>query len=181
MLIILYTPLCWVRKIETLAATHVFADAMILITICTLWVYAGIRIADKGFADDVPAVNSHSFLDAIGSMVYSYEGVGVILPVYEVTKNPEKMPKILGWVLTTVLIVYIAFGMLLLMVYGSALKDSPIITETITHLEPAGKIDYVILVIKICFSFNLLFSYPLVIYPANIILEDNVYKGWPKS
>ena len=37
------------------------------------------------------------------------------------------------------------------------------------------------LVIKVAFSLNLVFSYPLVIFPANIIIEDNLYKGWPKS
>lgn len=76
-------PLCWVRKIETLAATHVFADVMILVTIITILVYTFTRIDEHGF-QPVVAVNTKTFLDAIGSMVYSYEGVGVILPVYEV-------------------------------------------------------------------------------------------------
>lgn len=38
-----------------------------------------------------------------------------------------------------------------------------------------------LLVIKVLFSLNLIFSYPLVIFPAHIVIEDNVYAGWPKS
>ena len=37
------------------------------------------------------------------------------------------------------------------------------------------------LVLKVMFSMNLIFSYPLVIYPAHIVLEENLYAGWPKT
>ena len=33
----------------------------------------------------------------------------------------------------------------------------------------------------ILFCFNLLFSYPLVLYPAHIIVENSLYADWPKS
>lgn len=35
--------------------------------------------------------------------------------------------------------------------------------------------------IKILFSFNLFFSYPLVLYPAHIVVENILYAGWAKS
>ena len=35
--------------------------------------------------------------------------------------------------------------------------------------------------IKILFSFNLFFSYPLVLYPAHIVIENIIYDGWEKS
>lgn len=84
------------------------------------------------------------------------------------------------------LAIYIVFGFTMLFAYGSALENSPIITETITQIEMIDHkgevyVDYVMLVIKILFSLNLIFSYPLVIFPANIILEENLFKGWPKS
>lgn len=167
------------RKIETLAPTHVFADLMILITVVTILTYVFIKLSDHPF-QPVPAVNTGTFLDAIGSMVYSYEGVGVIIPVYEVAENPHKVKKILGYVLTTVLALYIFFGFICLFTYGKELELNNIITETLSDDE-GKKLDYFLIAIKIAFSFNLIFSYPLVIYPANIILEDNLYKGWSKS
>lgn len=33
----------------------------------------------------------------------------------------------------------------------------------------------------ILFCFNLLFSYPLVLYPAHIIIENSLYSDWKKS
>ena len=39
----------------------------------------------------------------------------------------------------------------------------------------------VVYVIKILFAINLFFTYPLQIYPANIIIESYLYKNMPKS
>lgn len=35
--------------------------------------------------------------------------------------------------------------------------------------------------VKILFSFNLFFSYPLVIHPANLVVETWLFEGWPKT
>lgn len=185
-LLVIYTPLCWIRKIEILAPTHIFADIMIVVTLVTLCIYAGMYIQEHGFAKDVPAIKGDTFLDAIGSSVYAYEGIGVVLPIYEVTKKPENMNKNLVAVMTVVLAIYLIFGYLMLFAYGKLLGDSPLITETVTNAEAADHkgqkfIDYVILVIKVFFSFNLIFSYPLVIFPANAVIEENLYRDWPKS
>jgi amino acid permease len=40
----IYVPLCWVRKVEKLAATHLFGDIMIIFTVITIFVYAGIAV-----------------------------------------------------------------------------------------------------------------------------------------
>ena len=44
----IYVPLVMVRKIEVFAATHVFADIMIILTVIIIMVYAGIDIGEKG-------------------------------------------------------------------------------------------------------------------------------------
>lgn len=46
---IIYVPLCMIRKVETLAATHLFGDIMIIITLVVIFVYAGIHVGNHGF------------------------------------------------------------------------------------------------------------------------------------
>lgn len=89
----------------------------------------------------------------IGSAVYSYEGIGVILPLLEVTEKPELYPKILFYVLLTVMVLYVSFGEFCLFVYGNLIQ-LPLITENL----PSG---VVVWIIKIFFSINLFFTYPL--------------------
>lgn len=110
----------------------------------------------------------------IGFSVYSYEGIGIILPILDLTEKPQHYPKILLAVLTTVMVSYIGFGEFCLFTYGTALKE-PIITSNL----PRGSV--FIYLIKIGFCFNLFITYPLVIYPANMIIETYVYAGMVKS
>lgn len=54
----------------------------------------------------------------IGSAVYAYEGIGVVLPLLDVTEKPELFPKILFLVLSTVFFLYTGFGEYCYFVYG---------------------------------------------------------------
>lgn len=53
--------------------------------------------------------------------------------------------------------------------------DLPLITASLPET------DIITYILKILFSFNLFFSYPLVIHPANIVVESWFFKTWPKS
>ena len=169
----IYVPLCLVRKIEKFAFTHIIADALILITTIVILVYALMQLSDEGWGNGNQPFNESKWLNMIGSAIYSYEGIGVILPLLEVTEKPEQYPKILLYVLLTVLVVYVGFGEFCLFVYGDLITE-PLITSNL----PLGAVNYII---KIAFSINLFFTYPLVIYPANTIIESYLYGKMPKS
>jgi hypothetical protein len=72
-------------------------------------------------------INVSKFLNVIGFAAYSYEGVGTVLPIMELTAHPKSYPKVLFAVLTTDLAIYLLFGELSYFVYGNALQDVPII------------------------------------------------------
>jgi solute carrier family 36 (proton-coupled amino acid transporter) len=76
-------------------------------------------------------------------------------------------------VILTVCVVYVSFGFFCVQAWGTDMK-----TPLITDMLPNGWVTYTILIL---FSLNLVFSYPLVLYPAHIILENIFYAGWPKS
>jgi len=162
-----------VRKIEKFAWTHLIADGFILLTTVVILVYTLIHLSENGWGTGNKLINEETWLTMIGSAVYSYEGIGVILPLMEVTEKPEMYPRILTYVLVTVMALYVGFGEFCLFVYGDEIK-MPLITDNL----PEGAVVYII---KILFSINLFFTYPLQIYPANIIIESYLYKDMPKS
>jgi hypothetical protein len=104
--------------------------------------------------------------------------VGVIIPVYEITKDKANYFRTVCIVCLSILVTYIFFGEFLLFTYYNKmiLPDAgPLITDYIPQDSP------IVWTIKILFVFNLIVSYPLVIYPSNMIVESYLYEGWPKS
>jgi len=79
---IIFTLLCYVRKIEIFASTHLFADIMIVLTLIAIMSYAGIKMGDTGNRlSTLPIFNKEDYASAIGFSVYCYEGIGIIMPV----------------------------------------------------------------------------------------------------
>ena len=79
----LFTLLCFVRKIEIFASTHVFADLMIVLTMLTVIIYGCKEIKQNNMilVSQVDYINTVTYADAIGYSVYCFEGIGVIMPV----------------------------------------------------------------------------------------------------
>ena len=46
---LVYTPLCWVRKIEKFNLSHIIAIFMILLTIIVIVVFACLKLRDDGW------------------------------------------------------------------------------------------------------------------------------------
>lgn len=110
----------------------------------------------------------------IGFSVYSYEGIGIVLPIMDCTSKPEQYHKIFIAVITTVMFLYLFFGEFCLFTYGNKLK-LPLITSNL----PTG--DVFIYIIKITYCFNLFITYPLAMYPVNQIIESYLFSRMQKS
>lgn len=123
---VVYTPICLIRKIEKLAWTHLLGNILIVLTVLVILIYAFISLSDKGWAiadpnrnSEIYLLNPSTWLTMIGAAVYSYEGIGLLIPVLDVTAKPEVYPKVVFFVLLTVVVLYIAFGEFCLFVWGN--------------------------------------------------------------
>ena len=123
----------------------------------------------------IPAINANGWATGFGFAIYSYEGIGIVLPVQDVTKNPETYFRIVASVIGFVGFLYIGFGLYCTLIWQTTIKE--IITSQLEGVAPKGQ-QYTIIIL---FCFNLLFSYPLVLYPAHLIVENTLYHDWPKT
>lgn len=177
MLFFIYTPLCWVRKIQKFARYHVFADIALLITLVVVVVYAVANVAQKGsFATDVEMINKNNYLIFLGTSIYSFEGAGIVLPIRDVCKYPKDYPKVLLCVMGFLSVLFISFGLFCYVSFGAEeLKSAPLVTK----LLPSDSI--LIMVIMVLFMIHLFISYPLTVHPANIIIEFFLYSEMKQS
>ena len=107
--------------------------------------------------------------------MYAFEGIGVILPIREITEKKEDYLKIFMLVVGSIGIFYVFFSEYMIFGYGADKVSYPLITESLPRKSP------VTYIIKVLFCIMLLFTYPLQIYPANNVIESYLTPGWPKS
>lgn len=76
-----------VRKTEKFAFTHIFADIMVIAALILVSIYATEEIHEHGFKKIDFVTSQFSF--SISYAVFAFEGVGVVLPIMEITENKE--------------------------------------------------------------------------------------------
>ena len=83
-LIIIYAPLAWVRKLQYFSFGYIFGNIMILFTVAVISSYCVSLLAKDGPMNDafVP-VNTNKMWDMIGFSFYCFEGIGVVLPIMD--------------------------------------------------------------------------------------------------
>ena len=105
----------------------------------------------------------------LGTAVYAYEGTGMILPVIHSLSPAAKarFPMLLTRSMMGISLLYIAIGFIPYAYYQGHLGVA--VEDTITLNLPANVLSYVV---KAGYCLALLFSYPVMMFPAMTILEN---------
>ena len=116
---------------EKFAFTHALADILIFTTAIMIITFSVLHVIknDGKWGSGIQVINETTWLTIIGSAIYSYEGIGTIIPILEVTENPKQFPRIILYVLLTNMLLYTGFGEFCMFVYGDKMEGVPLITE----------------------------------------------------
>jgi proton-coupled amino acid transporter len=176
-----FLPFSLLREISKLAITALIADGLILLGLIYLYYYDIFTIARHGVADIVP-FNSKDWTLFIGTAIFTFEGIGLIIPIQESMRKPKNFPWVLGGVMIIISVLFISMGALSYAAYGSK-------TETVVILN-LPQDDKLVNAVQFMYSLAILLSTPLQIFPAIRILENefftrsgkyNPYIKWQKN
>ena len=78
--ILINTLLAWVRNISKFKYTFLFANIVIIFTVCVTCYYSSMKLKTDGLGPDVEAINYNGMLSMLGFSIYTYEGIGIIMP-----------------------------------------------------------------------------------------------------
>ncbi len=67
---------------------------------------------------------------------------------------------------------YIGFGTFCYLAWGNALRQAPLVTRLLPADSPF------VAAVELLYMIALIITYPLVIHPANSILEHALFKNW---
>ncbi|KAH0542216.1 hypothetical protein FGG08_003338 [Glutinoglossum americanum] len=182
MQLIVFLPLSLIRDISKLGATALIADGLILLGLVYLYYYDIFTIVHQGGFSDIVNFNEKDWTLFIGTAIFTFEGIGLIIPIQESMKRQEKFPPVLGGVMVIITTVFISMGALGYAAYGSSTK-----TVVILNL-PQG--DKFVNGVQFFYSLAILLSTPLQLFPAIRITENalftrsgkyNPYIKWQKN
>ena len=137
---------------------------MIIYTVCVVLVYAIKGLVTTGPRNDkVYPVNYVKMWDMVGFSFYSFEGIGTVMPIRACSDSPEKFPNILTAAVFSLGAFYLTFGLICYLYFGS--MDRTFVIYNLSHDDKFLKVT------ELLYCINLVFTYPLAIYPTNQILE----------
>lgn len=166
MQMVIFLPFSLLRDIGKLGFTALIADAFILIGLAYLFYYDVITLAADGIADII-MFNDQSWTLFIGTAIFTFEGIGLIIPIQESMKHPEKFPRVLFLVMIIISVLFVTMGAVSYAAYGSK-------TETVVLLNLPQENRFVNTV-QLLYSCAILLSTPLQIFPAIRIVETELF------
>jgi solute carrier family 36 (proton-coupled amino acid transporter) len=161
-----FLPFSLLRDISKLAITALIADGLILLGLAYLYYFDILTIAHHGIADIVN-FNSRDWTLFIGTAIFTFEGIGLIIPIQESMRKPQSFPPVLGGVMIIISVVFISMGALSYAAYGSK-------TETVVILN-LPQDDKLVNAVQFMYSLAILLSTPLQIFPAIRIVETELF------
>ncbi|KAI5290661.1 neutral amino acid transporter [Ascosphaera aggregata] len=165
--LIVFLPLSLIRDISKLGFTALVADAFILLGLLIIYGFNFETIISNHGAADVVAFNNVNWSLMVGTAIFTYEGVGLIIPIQESMKNPQQFKPVLALVMVIVTGVFVSMGMSGYAAFGSK-------TETVVILNLPQDNAFVNSV-QFLYSVAILLSTPLQLFPAIRILENGLF------
>ncbi|KAI1320302.1 hypothetical protein EDD11_001517 [Mortierella claussenii] len=170
---VILVPFTLVRNISKLGFSTLVADVCIIVGLIYLYAY-DIKelVINNGSPSSLQLFNSKDFGLFIGTAVFSYEGIGMVIPICGSMANPKQFPRALTIVLTIVCMLLVSFGTLGYAAYGETVHT--IVLDNLPHEtggEKAGKN-----AIQLLYIIAIFLTTPLMLFPCIRIIEHVVFR-----
>lgn len=167
MQMVIFLPLSLYRNINHIQKMALAADLFILLGLVYIYFYDVKTIVHQGGISDIQDFNPKDWTLFIGTAIFTFEGIGLIIPIQGGMKDPGKFPKVLGSVMIIVSVAMISIGALSYAAYGSHTK-----TVVLSNMRQDNKL---VNGVQFIYSVAILLSTPLQIYPAIEITSQQLF------
>ena len=165
--LVVLIPLALVRDISGLGPAALLADVFILIGLGYIWFYDISTIARNGLHSTVQLFNPNAFTLTIGSCIFTFEGIGLILPIQSSMVRPEQFSNLLYIVMVIITVIFTSVGALCYATFGA---DTQI--EIISNFPQTSKL---VNAVQFLYSMAVLVGTPVQLFPATRIIETSLF------
>lgn len=165
--LIVLVPLAFIRNISKLGPAALLADVFILIGIIYIYWFDVSTLVADGIHPTVELFNPSSFTLTVGSAIFTFEGIGLILPIQSSMREPEKFSKLLYTVMVIITIIFTSVGLLCYATFGDNTR-----VEIISNFPQDSKL---VNAVQFLYSIAVLVGTPVQLFPAIRILEGKLF------
>lgn len=164
---LIFLPISLYRNINNIQKLALIADLFIMLGLIYIYYYDIKTIVERPGFGDIANFNPTSWPLLIGTAIFTFEGVGLVIPIQSGMREPEKFPKVLASVMVIISVVFMSAGALSYAAYGSN-------TKTVILLNMPQD-DKLVNGVQFLYSVAILMSTPLQIYPAIEITSQQLF------
>ncbi|KAG0226244.1 neutral amino acid transporter [Actinomortierella wolfii] len=165
--LVVLLPLVLIRRMAILSFPSMLSNLFIVLSIVYLWYFTINNIAHEGLGPNISLFNRDDFALFIGTAVFSYEGIGLVIPITESMAEPEKFPRVLAMTIAVVTLFFMSVGALGYLAFGSNTQTIVILNLPVTSAWT--------ITIQILYSLAIILSVPLMLSPACKIIEHGIF------
>jgi solute carrier family 36 (proton-coupled amino acid transporter) len=165
--LIALVPLAFIRNISKLGPAALVADVFILLGLAYIYWYDISSLAQDGLNPSVQLFNPDYYTLTIGSCIFTFEGIGLILPIQSSMKQPEKFEPLLWVIMLINTIIFTSIGAVCYATFGEATK-----IEVISNFPQSSRL---VNVVQLLYSLAVMAGTPVQLFPALRILEGKVF------
>jgi solute carrier family 36 (proton-coupled amino acid transporter) len=156
-------PLAFVRNMSKLGGTAFLSSVIILLGLVYIYYFDISTIAREGVNNTVQQFNPRDFTSTIGSVIFAFEGIGMVIPIQSSMREPQKFEKLLFIVLIIITIIFTSVGAFSYATFGDNTK-----TEIFSNLPQDNKL---VNAVQFLYSLAVLMGTPVLLLPAIRIVE----------
>ncbi|KAF2798493.1 amino acid transporter-like protein [Melanomma pulvis-pyrius CBS 109.77] len=161
-------PLSYIRNISKLGSAALLADVFILIGLTYIYWYDISSIVEMGgFNPTIELFNPRDFTLTVGSAIFTFEGIGLILPIQSSMKHPEHFDKLLYLVMLIITIIFTSVGVLCYGTFGDRVS-----VEVITNFPQSSKL---VNAVQFLYALAVMIGEPVQLFPAIRIMETKIF------
>ena len=164
---LIFIPLSFIRNVSKLSLTSLLANFFILSGLLIVLYFTSTEIIYNGVKPIELFINESEFSLFIGTAIFAFEGIGLIIPIQDSMRHPEKFPLVLALVLITITIIMVGIATIGYLAYGEDIQ-----TVILLNLPQSN---FFVQLIQFFYSLAILLSTPLQIFPVVGLIERLIF------
>lgn len=164
---VIFIPLSFIRNVSKLSLSSFLANFFILSGLLIVLFFTTKEIYFNGTKPIELYINESKFSLFIGTAIFAFEGIGLIIPVQDSMRHPEKFPMVLAMVIITITVLMVTIATIGYLAYGEDIQ-----TVILLNLPQSN---FFVQLIQFFYSLAILLSTPLQIFPVVGLIEKLIF------